>query len=95
MDSTSYTTTRDYQELPIQLVIVHLPTTSFAKLKFTSVLQTNLVARAPVIMKNVGIVRIQQGIVQVVNRDTRVTNVNSIVMTECLETCVKASVDIV
>lgn len=60
-----------------------------------SVLQTNLVAQALVKMKNVVTVRIQKGIVQVAYRDTRVINVNQNVTTECLETCVKASVDIV
>lgn len=70
-------------------------TMNFARLKFTSVLQTNLVAQALVKMKNVVTVRIQKGIVQVAYRDTRVINVNQNVTTECLETCVKASVDIV
>lgn len=70
-------------------------TMNFARLKFTSVLQTNLVAQALAKMKNVVTVRIQKGIVQVAYRDTRVINVNQNVTTECLETCVKASVDIV
>lgn len=70
-------------------------TMNFARLKFTSVLQTNLVVPAVVKMKNVDTVRLQKGIVQVVYRDTRVINVNQNVMTECLETCVRASVEIV
>lgn len=83
---------RDYQQLPTLKITL---TMNFAKLKFTSVLQTNLVAPALVKMRNVGFVRIQQGIVQVAYRDSRVINVNQNVMTECLETCVRASVEIV
>lgn len=40
------------------------------------VLRTNLAAPALVKIKVVGIARIQQGNAQVVNRDTRATNVN-------------------
>lgn len=95
MASTSSTTMKDYQELPTLHTMIVTLTMNFAKLKFTSVLQTNLVAQALVKMTNVVTVRIQKGIVQAVLGDTRVIHANQNVTTECLETCVKTSVDIV
>lgn len=76
MDNTSSTTTRDYQESTTLPDIVNMLTMNSVKLKFTRVLRTNLVAPAPVKLKVVGIARIQQGNAQVVNLDTKATNVN-------------------